>query len=228
MLGEGGHGLGHGGGLLADGHVDAAHVLAALVQDRVHCDGGLARLAVADDELALATADRDQRIDRLDPRLHRLVNRLAAGDPRGLHLHAAGLDRTEGALAVDGFAEGVHHPAQQRVAHRDREDVAGGPHGLALLDVVDLAEHHGADGVLVQVQGQSDGAVLELEHLVDRRARQAADAGDAVAHFHDATDLGLADLGGEAFEISTDRGGDVAGVECEGCHISPRTLHAVG
>src|SRR3954451_22295361 len=50
---------------------------------------------------------------------------LWAHDPGVLHLHAAALDVGERALAVDGLAEGVDHPAEQAVADRDREDVAG-------------------------------------------------------------------------------------------------------
>jgi hypothetical protein len=38
---------------LADGHVDADQVLALLVDDGVHGQGGLAGLPVADDQLAL-------------------------------------------------------------------------------------------------------------------------------------------------------------------------------
>ena len=41
--------MGHRGGLLADGHVDADHILVLLVEDGVHRDGGLAGLAVADE-----------------------------------------------------------------------------------------------------------------------------------------------------------------------------------
>ena len=40
--------------LLSDRHVDAVHVRLALVDDRVERDRGLAGLAVADDQLALA------------------------------------------------------------------------------------------------------------------------------------------------------------------------------
>src|SRR3972149_5165006 len=54
------HRLGHGGELLADGHVDADEALALLVDDRVHGEGRLARLPVADDQLALAAADGDE------------------------------------------------------------------------------------------------------------------------------------------------------------------------
>ena len=54
--------------LLADGDVDADEALALLVDDRVEADGRLAGLAVADDQLALAAADRDERVDGLDAR----------------------------------------------------------------------------------------------------------------------------------------------------------------
>ena len=44
--------------LLGDRHVDADDARPLLIEDRVDGDGGLAGLAVADDQLALAAADR--------------------------------------------------------------------------------------------------------------------------------------------------------------------------
>ena len=57
------------GALLADGDIDAVELLRLvvalverlLVEDRVEGDGGLAGLAIADDQLALAAADRNGR-----------------------------------------------------------------------------------------------------------------------------------------------------------------------
>ena len=40
---------------------------------------------------------------------------------------------------------------------------------------VDVAEHDGADRVLVEVEGEADGAVLELEQLVDGARRAGPD-----------------------------------------------------
>ena len=95
------HELGDGGALLADGDIDAVELLALvralvdrlLVQDRVERDGGLAGLAVADDQLALAAADRDQRVDRLEAGRHRLVHRLARDDAGRLDVDARALRR---------------------------------------------------------------------------------------------------------------------------------------
>jgi hypothetical protein len=66
--------------LRADRDVEALHALALLVDDRVDRDRRLAGLAVADDQLALAAADRDHRVDGLDAGLQRLGHRLPVGD----------------------------------------------------------------------------------------------------------------------------------------------------
>src|SRR5690606_30095184 len=134
--------------------------------DRVERDRGLAGLAVADDQLALAAADRDHRVDRLEAGLERLVDALALHDAGGLQLERAaplGLDLAE---TVDGVAQRVDHAAEVALADRDREDVAGAAHLLALLDAGELAEHDDADLADVEVQREAEGAVLEGQQLV--------------------------------------------------------------
>ncbi len=61
--------------------------------------------------------------------------------------------------------------------------------GLALVDVGGVTEDHGADGVLVQVEGEAERATVELEQLVDRHVGKAGDTGDAVAHLFDVAHL---------------------------------------
>ena len=219
VLLEGGHRVGDGGLLEADGDVDALHAEAALVEDRVDGDGGLAGLAVADDQLALTAADRRHRVDGLDAGLQRLVHRLAADDAGRLDLHPAVLHVGERALAVDGVAEGVDDAAEEAVAGGHREDLAGGLHGGALADGAAVAEHHGADRLLVEVQGQAADAALELEQLVHAHAGQARHGGDAVAHLGDAPDLGGRRGGREALEVLLEGGGDVRGVDGQLCHL---------
>ena len=57
------------------------------------------------------------------------------------------------------------------VADRHAEDAAGGLHGLAFFDAIGVTEDDRADRLLVEVQGQTDGAVLELEQFVDAAVR---------------------------------------------------------
>ncbi len=71
---------------LSDRYVHADQVAVLVVDDRVDPNRRLAGLAVADDQLALATADGDHRVDRLQPGQHRLLDRLALNDSRSLVL----------------------------------------------------------------------------------------------------------------------------------------------
>ena len=75
-----------------------------LADDGVDADGGLADLAVADDQFALAPADWGHGVDGLEARVHGLVDRLAVDDAGGDHLDAAEFLGLDGALAVDGVA----------------------------------------------------------------------------------------------------------------------------
>src|ERR1700754_2557869 len=102
-----------------DVHGDDARVL--VVDDRVDRDRRLAGLAVADDQLALAAADRDHRVDRLQAGLHRLLHRLALDHAGGLELGRAELGRVDLALAVERRAERGHDAAEQRLADGDLE-----------------------------------------------------------------------------------------------------------
>src|SRR6201999_1778554 len=104
-----------GRALLADRDIDAVELLllvgagidALLIDEGVDRHRRLAGLAVADDQLALAAADGDERVDRLEPGLHRLADRLARDDARRLDLDAAALLGNDRALAVDRVAEAV-------------------------------------------------------------------------------------------------------------------------
>ena len=122
-----------GRALLADGDVDALDLalgvaglpVGLLVDDRVEADRGLAGLPVADDQLALAAADGGHGVDRLDAGLQRLLDRLALDDRGRLQLEGAALGRLDRALAVERVAQRVDDPAEEAVADRHREDLAG-------------------------------------------------------------------------------------------------------
>src|SRR5208282_5681897 len=60
FLSEDGHGLCHGGSSLADRAVHADDILSSLVEDRVDRNSRLARLPVAQNQLALAAAYRNE------------------------------------------------------------------------------------------------------------------------------------------------------------------------
>ena len=127
--------LGDGGTLLPDGDIDTNHIAAALVQDGVHRHGGFARLAVADDQFALAASDGDHGVDGLESRLQRLAHGLAIHHARGDALDGAILVGEDGSFAVGGAAQRIHDAAHQGVAHRHRHDAIGALDDVAFLDL---------------------------------------------------------------------------------------------
>ena len=94
------------------------------------------------------------------------------------------------ALAVERVAERVDDAAEQLLADRDLEQAAGALDGVALLDLVPLAEQHGADVVGLEVQREAGHVVRQLEHLERHAVVEAVDARDAVADREDGADLG--------------------------------------
>src|SRR5207244_4893379 len=140
--------LGDGRALLTDGDINAIEFLRfitagvdrLLVQDGVDRNRRLAGLAVADDELALATADGHQSVDGLEAGLHRLMHRAARNDARSLDLDALAIDVRHRALAVDGIAQPIHHAAEQASAHGHIAYRPRAPHPTASPDRVAVAE----------------------------------------------------------------------------------------
>ena len=179
--------------LLADSDVDAADLadgvaglpVGLLVDDRVDGDRGLAGLPVADDQLPLAPADRGHRVDGLDASLQRLLHRLPLHHGRRLGLEQPELGVLDRALAVQRLAQRPDHAAEEAVADRHGQHLAGALDLLALLDLVELAEDDHADLAHVQVERQAPDAVLELEQLVGHGGGQALDPRDAVAALDD-------------------------------------------
>ena len=60
---------------------------------------------------------------------------------------------------------------------------------VAFADALVVAQHHGADRVLLQVQRQAEDVAGELDHFAVARVGEAVDAHDAVGHRHDGADV---------------------------------------
>ncbi len=107
--------------LLTDSDVDADdRVIGApvflLVDDGVDGDGGLAGLAVTDDELSLTTSDGNHRVNGLDACLQRFLDGLSGGDTRSHDVELHGLGAVDGALAVQWLTKRIDHSTQHAFA----------------------------------------------------------------------------------------------------------------
>ncbi len=152
-----------------------------LADDGVDADGRFAGGAVADDQLALPASDRNHRVDGHDAGLHRLPDGAAADDSGSLLLDSVGRRAGDRAFAVQWLAERVDDAPEQSFADGHLQQLAGGAHLVALPQPCVVAEHDHADLGLVQVQGQSDDPVPEVDHLVQHHVCESLDAGHAVA-----------------------------------------------
>ena len=110
--GQLGDDIGDLGFLLPDSDINTFHVLPFLVDDRVNRQSGLAQLAVADDEFALAAADRNHGVNRFDAGLNRLFDGFAGNDARGDLFHRIKLIRFNLAFAVQRLAQRIRDAAE--------------------------------------------------------------------------------------------------------------------
>ena len=223
------------GELLADGDVDAIHrlvvlqlallgglVLLRLGNDRVHGDGGFAGGAVADDQLALATADRHHRVDRHDPGLHGDRNGFPLDDAGSDFLHRVARGGGDLAFAVDRGAEGVDDSAEEGLADGDGKELAGGAAGCALGDRCVIAKEDDADFAFLKVERHAGHAAVELDHFIEHDVGKAFDDGDAVTDLADRAGVGFlnarANAGDLCFDVLEDAAHfwKVASVKCSG------------
>ena len=121
------HQLGNSRTLLAHSNVDAVQLLRLviavvpplLVEHGIEGDGRLSGLTITDDQLTLATSDRHHGVDGFEAGLHGLVDGAAGQDTGGFDLSTAALGGLDGALAVDGLAEGIDDAAEHGFADCD-------------------------------------------------------------------------------------------------------------
>ena len=117
-------------------------------------------------------------------------------------------------------AQRVHDAAEQGLADRHLDDAAGRLDDVAFLDPGRVAEDHGADRLLLQVEGHAHQPVGELEQLGRDGVRQAVDLGDAVADLDDRADAARLRDRVEQIDRRLDDAGDLVRTDGHGRQIS--------
>ena len=178
-----------GRGLLADRDIDTNNVLAFLVDDRVYRDGGFARLAVADDKLALTAPDRHHRVNGFQACLKRLFYRLAVNNSRSDPLYRKISVGHDLAFAIDRIAQSVNNAADQRIAYGHAHDALCALGFVALFDLLKIAEKHAPDLVLLEVEREAANAVVKFQKFAGHDFFEAVNFSDAVADLDNSADL---------------------------------------
>src|SRR5262249_15011074 len=160
--------------------VDADDARVPLIDDRVDRDRGLSRLAIADDQLPLAAPDRNHPVDRLEPRLQRLLDRRAVDDARGDPLQRREILRFDRTLSVLGMPERVRDAADELLPRGHLHDAPRALDAVPVEDLVRLAEEDGSDVVLLEIQREAHDAVRELKELPGHHLLEAVNPRDAI------------------------------------------------
>jgi hypothetical protein len=139
----------------------------------------------ADDQLALATADRDHGVDSLVASLYRLVYRLAPDNARCNLLDRVGLGVAQRALAIDRIAQCIDNATQQFLTYRNLEDAASALGAHAFSQRLVGAQYHGTYGVLLQVEGHTEDTTGKLDHFAVHDVGQTVNPHDTVGNADD-------------------------------------------
>src|SRR5690554_2046089 len=201
VLFQNGNGAGNLRALLANGHVDADHILPGLVNDGIDGNRALTRLAVTDDQLTLAAPNGDDAVDGLDTRLEGPVHVAALDYTRREPLDRHVLVEVNRAFAVNRPTEGVHHAANETIADRHGRHTPEPPHLAALADIGILAEDDDTHLIVLEVEGQPLRAILKLNKFLAANALQARGARNAVANFENTPDRVDRNFGLEALNL---------------------------
>ena len=178
-----GDGLGDGRRALANGAVNAQHILVALVQNGVDRDGGLAGLPVAEYQFALTAADGNESIDHEQAGLERHGDGSAVHDGPCGAFDGQTLAGGNRPFAIERAAQRVDDAPNQPVAYRYVHHAAGALDLVARVQMLAFSQEHDSDFVLIDVErdaiqvpaGQTTG---KLHQLIKTHARKARDLGD--------------------------------------------------
>ena len=181
--------LGDGGGTLADRAIDAQDVLVALVQNGVDRDGGLAGLPIAKNQLALAAAYRNERIDDDKASLQRHRDRSAVHDRPGRTFDRQTLGRWNRSFAIEWPAQWVDDSPDQSIAHRHVHDTTCSLDLIAGVQMPAFAKQHDADFLFINVERDAVEITGKLHQFVEADARKARDLGDADGYPRDRAHL---------------------------------------
>src|SRR5262249_4332205 len=107
----------------------------SLIDDGIDTDCRLARRTVTYDQLTLATANRNHRVNRHDACLHRLCDGAAPNDAWSKFLDRIGDVALYRSLAINWLSERIHNSPEQTFADRYLEKFACSADLVPLLEL---------------------------------------------------------------------------------------------
>src|ERR1700730_8843582 len=152
--------------LLANRDVDTDDVARFLIDNRVDRDRRLADGTIADDEFALAAAEREQGIDDDETGLNWLDHEIPIDNRRCRALN--GLQRVGRywSFTIEWPAEWIDDATEHCRPHGNAHDISRAAHHVASLDCIDVVQQNTADPVALEYLSKSELSFIEAQQLV--------------------------------------------------------------
>ena len=184
----------HRGILLTDRNINTDDILAALVDDGVRRNSGFTCLTIANDQLALAAANRNHAVNGLDARLKRHTDALTFNDARCRAFNRSGMAGLNFAFSIHALSKCVDDAANQLFANRNGNNAPRATNDAAFVQAHIATQNNNGDGIFFQVKRHAIFAVFKLDQLVGHAAFKSAGTGDTVSDQNDRTGFVLLKL----------------------------------
>ena len=175
--------------LLTNRHVDTDTILPLLIDNRIDSDCRFTNSAVADNQFALTTTNRNKSVDSFQARLQRFMNRFSVSNARSFELNWTRLVSLNRSLAVNRASKSVNDTPNHVFANGNLHNSAGAFYCRALFDFVIATENNRADVILLKVKNQSKNIVAEVEQLARHSLIKPVNVRYAVANLNDRADF---------------------------------------
>ena len=179
-----------------------------MVDNGVDRNRGLAGLTVTNDQLTLATTDRNHRVDRLETGLHRLMNRFTFHDAWCFDFDLAVSVSLNWALTIDRNTDTIHNAANQCFADRNLNDAFSPLDDVTFLDMLGITENRGTNVVFLEVEDHAHGVSRKLQQLTCHSFVQAMNTCDTVTRGNNGSCFANFDFTSEVFDLFLDNCAD--------------------
>ena len=112
-----------------------------------------------------------------------------------------------GTFSIDGLTQGIDDPSDQGISHGNGEHLACPPNLVSLFDLGIIAEDHGSDIVLFEVEGHPVDSIGKFKHLGGHATGKSFDPGDPIPGLDDLPYLFHLHLDLKLLDISLKNGG---------------------
>ena len=159
------HHVGNRRCFLADSNINTSNACTFLVDNGIQRNRCFTCLTVTNDQFALATANRNHRVNGFQTSLHWLVNRLTRNHARRNFFDRRSFRCVNRTFAVNRLTQCIHNTANQFTTNRHFQNTACALNFIAFCNMFVFTEDYGTDRITLQVHSQPERIAGELQHL---------------------------------------------------------------